>query len=80
MLKVGDFIDHKDTLGNWCLAYITEINVERYEVGYKYHNWGATYDVTDEKFDEKTLRPVRSKTLNKIYTGAQNSASSNNFS
>ena len=70
-LAQDTYIDAKDTVNNWCVAIVKNINHEEKSLKIGFEGWSSKYDI-ELKRNSSKIAPFRSHTLG--YTGQQKTA------
>lgn len=70
-LAVDTYVDAKDSVNNWCVAIVKNINYEEKTVRLGFEGWSSKYDVELKRSSTK-IAPFRTHTLG--YTGQQKTA------
>ena len=65
-LKVQSFVDAKDQVNNWCVAYVIEENFDNNTVKLHFEGWSARFELVLKRNSNK-MAPFRSHTRG--YTG-----------
>lgn len=70
-VKEGSYLDAKDTVSNWWVARIKEVNDKNEEFSLHFDGWSSKYD-EDIPFNSTRIDPFRMITVG--YTGMKNSS------
>ena len=65
-LKVQSFVDAKDQVNNWCVAYVIEENLDNNTVKLHFEGWSQRFEIVLKRNSNK-MAPFRSHTRG--YTG-----------
>jgi len=65
-LAVDMYLDAKDTVNNWCVAFVKNINHEEKTVRIGFEGWSPKYEI-DIKRNSNKIAPFRTHSLG--YTG-----------
>jgi hypothetical protein len=65
-LAVDTYVDAKDSINNWCVAIVKNINHEEKTIRLSFEGWSSKYDI-DVKRNSSKIAPFRTYTQG--YTG-----------
>jgi len=65
------YLDAKDTVNNWCVAQIKNVNPAEKTIQIKFDGWSSKYDIEIKRYSTK-IAPFRTHTVG--YTGQMSGA------